>query len=1047
MLRRAVQGLPGLPRRLVRGVSGVPYEQMTIGVPKELANLERRVAQTPESVGKLTKAGFNVNVEKGAGLNSSFSDAAYTAAGAKLVDREEAFKANLVTKVNVPTPEEAALVGDRMLLSFIWPAQNPELLDQLQKQKATVFAMDCIPRTLSRGQAFDALSSQANIAGYRAVIEASNVFGRFFAGQMTAAGKVPPAKVLVLGGGVAGLAAVQTAKNMGAIVKLFDVRDAVAEQAQSMGAEFLRVDFEESGEGGGGYAKEMSKEWHEAANAMLAKQCEEIDIVITTALIPGKQAPKLVHANMMANLKPGSVVVDLAAQSGGNCVATKKDEAYVTDGGVTVIGYTDINSRLASTSSSLFANNQMKWILAAGPTTTKVKGEFAIDYEDIAVRGMMVMNKGELTWPWTPPAPPPPPPKPAKADPHAKVVLTEEEVKALYMQSTKRMSYAAAATLGIGLISPNPAFSSMFATFALSGIIGYQVVWGVVPALHSPLMAVTNAISGMTAVGGMYAMGGGLLPSTFGEALAATATGISAVNITGGFLVTKKMLDLFKRPDDPPEFYEYYGVPVVGFIAGYALTNLSGFKEASAIAAGASGLLCIGGIAGLSTQATARAGNISGMAGVTFGIASAIGSLDCSAGTYVQIAGVLGGGGAVGYGIAKRVDPTSLPQTVAAFHSLVGFAAAFTAVSDYLGHGTAHPELLDGVRMTSVALATVIGGVTATGSIVAFGKLNENLSSAALALPNRDMMNMVAGATMFGCMGLFMANLGHTSNLAAMTGMFFLSGGLGAHMTASIGGADMPVVITVLNSYSGWALCAEGFMLDKPVLTTVGALIGSSGAILTHVMCVAMNRDIGSVLLGGYGTASTVVSDGSAAEMPEGEATFTDIDGTVELLSGSGSIIIVPGYGLAVAGGQYAIAEITKKLIDNGVNVRFGIHPVAGRMPGQLNVLLAEAGVSYDYVLEMEEINDDFDNTDVALVVGANDTINSAAEDDPTSIIAGMPVLRVWNAKQVVVMKRSMGAGYAGAENPVFFKENTDMLLGDAKKTLDEIKAKIKADM
>ena len=557
-------------------------------------------------------------------------------------------------------------------------------------------------------------------------------------------------------------------------------------------------------------------------------------------------------------------------------------------------------------------------------------------------------------------------------------------------------------------------------------------------------MAVTNAISGMTAVGGMYAMGGGLLPSTFGEALAATATGISAVNITGGFLVTKKMLDLFKRPDDPPEFYEYYGVPVVGFIAGYALTNLSGFKEASAIAAGASGLLCIGGIAGLSTQATARAGNISGMAGVTFGIASAIGSLDCSAGTYVQIAGVLGGGGAVGYGIAKRVGPTSLPQTVAAFHSLVGFAAAFAAISDYLGHGTAHPELLDGVRMTSVALATVIGGVTATGSIVAFGKLNENLSSAALALPNRDMMNMVAGATMFGCMGLFMANLGHTSNLAAMTGMFFLSGGLGAHMTASIGGADMPVVITVLNSYSGWALCAEGFMLDKPVLTTVGALIGSSGAILTHVMCVAMNRDIGSVLLGGYGTASTVVSDGSAAEMPEGEATFTDIDGTVELLSGSGSIIIVPGYGLAVAGGQYAIAEITKKLIDNGVNVRFGIHPVAGRMPGQLNVLLAEAGVSYDYVLEMEEINDDFDNTDVALVVGANDTINSAAEDDPTSIIAGMPVLRVWNAKQVVVMKRSMGAGYAGAENPVFFKENTDMLLGDAKKTLDEINAKIK---
>jgi len=232
-------------------------------------------------------------------------------------------------------------------------------------------------------------------------------------------------------------------------------------------------------------------------------------------------------------------------------------------------------------------------------------------------------------------------------------------------------------------------------------------------------------------------------------------------------------------------------------------------------------------------------------------------------------------------------------------------------------------------------------------------------------------------------------------------------------------------------------------MLNKPVLTTVGALIGSSGAILTHVMCVAMNRNIVSVLLGGYGTASTVSAPSGDAAMPEGEATFTDVDATVELLKGSGSVIIVPGYGLAVAKAQYAVADICERLRKAGVEVRFGIHPVAGRMPGQLNVLLAEAGVSYDYVLEMEEINDDFDKTDVALVVGANDTVNSSAEDDPTSIIAGMPVLRVWNAKQVIVMKRSMGAGYAGAENPVFFKENTDMLLGDAKKTLDSINAKI----
>jgi len=1027
-------GLQGLQ---VRHLQSIPYSELSVGVPKETAALERRVAQTPETVGKLVKAGFTVKVEKGAGLGASFSDSAYEAAGASIVDRDTAFGTSLVTKVAVPTPEEAKLVGDRMLLSFLFPAQNGPLLEQLAAQKATAFAMDCIPRTLSRGQAFDALSSQANIAGYRAVIEAAGEFGRFFAGQMTAAGKVPPAKVLVLGGGVAGLAAVQTAKNMGAVVRLFDVRAAVEEQAKSLGAEFLKVDFEESGEGAGGYAKEMSAEWHAAANQMLAKQCEEVDIVITTALIPGKTAPTLIDADMVANLKPGSVVVDLAAAAGGNVVGTVKDQVVKTDAGVTMIGYTDMNSRLASTSSSLYANNQLKWILSAGPTTTKVKGEFALDPEDIAVRGMTVLGKGEVMWPWTPPAPPPPPPKPPPKD---AVQLTDADYEAMYTGSAKKATYAAVAALGVGMISPHAAFSSMFSTFALSGVIGYQVVWGVAHSLHSPLMAVTNAISGMTAVGGMYVMGGGLFPSSTAEAIAALATGISAVNITGGFLVTKKMLDMFKRPDDPPEFYQYYGVPAGAFIAGYSLAAFSGYSQMHSIAATVSALGCIGGIGGLATQSTARMGNVSGMAGVSFGLAATIGSMDWSASQYVQLAAVLGSGGALGYGIAQRVDPTSLPQTIAAFHSLVGLAAVFTGIGDFLAHSVHNPELLDGVRLTSVALATVIGGVTATGSLVAFGKLNGNLDSAALSLSMRDQINMAAGAATLGCVGLFISNPGPATGLAALLGMTALSGGLGWHMTASIGGADMPVVITVLNSYSGWALCAEGFMLNQPLLTTVGALIGTSGAILTHIMCVAMNRDIVSVLLGGFGTASTGTGE---AMVFEGEAKFTDVETTISELNEAKEVIIVPGYGLAVAGGQYAIADITKTLRDAGCNVRFGIHPVAGRMPGQLNVLLAEAGIPYDVVLEMEEINDDFPNTDITLVVGANDTVNSAAEEDPNSIIAGMPVLQVWNSKQVIVMKRSMGAGYAGADNPVFFKDNTMMLLGDAKVTLEAMKREL----
>jgi NAD(P) transhydrogenase len=539
-------------------------------------------------------------------------------------------------------------------------------------------------------------------------------------------------------------------------------------------------------------------------------------------------------------------------------------------------------------------------------------------------------------------------------------------------------------------------------------------------------------------------MGGGVLPSTTAQALAALATGISAVNITGGFLVTKKMLDMFKRPDDPPEFYEYYGVPAPGLVAGYTATALMGYSQMSPTVATCAALGCIGGIAGLASQSTARLGLASGQAGVLFGLAATIGSLDWPMANYIQLAAVLGGGGGLGYMIAQRVDPTSLPQTVAAFHSLVGLAAVFTGVGDFLEHSAHHPEALDGLRTTSIALATVIGGVTATGSLIAFGKLNGNMSSAPMQLASRDYINMGMGAGMLGCMGLFVANPSPFTGAMCLLGMTGLSGALGLHMTASIGGADMPVVITVLNSYSGWALCAEGFMLNQPLLTTVGALIGSSGAILTHIMCVAMNRNIVSVLLGGFGTDATVVGDGAGPAMPEGEATFTDVEATCELLQGSKEVIIVPGYGLAVANGQYAIAEITKTLHAKGVNVRFGIHPVAGRMPGQLNVLLAEAGVPYDVVLEMDEINDDLPETDVVLVIGASDTVNSDAEDDPSSAIAGMPVLRVWTSKSVVVMKRSMGSvSYAGVDNPVFYNENTDILLGDAKASCDSLQAEL----
>jgi NAD(P) transhydrogenase len=402
----------------------------------------------------------------------------------------------------------------------------------------------------------------------------------------------------------------------------------------------------------------------------------------------------------------------------------------------------------------------------------------------------------------------------------------------------------------------------------------------------------------------------------------------------GGFIVTTKMLDMFKRPTDPPEFYHLYGIPFGAAMAMYGIGSMSGkFPEIDSAAATLSGLLCIGGIGGLASQSTARLGAVSGQAGVAFGVASTLGHLHPTYGSAAQIAGCMAIGGAAGRYIGHRVEPTSLPQTVAAFHSLVGFAASAAAMGDFVN--AADTTQLDKVHLASIYLATVIGSVTTTGSLVAFGKLDGRLSSTPLQHPARDQINMGLGAVTLGAGAVVMGAPELGTGVAALGGALGTSGILGWHMTASIGGADMPVVITVLNSYSGWALCAEGFMLDMPLLTTVGALIGCSGAALTKIMCDAMNRDILSVILGGFGTKA---SAGGEAMVFEGEATMTTVDDTVKLLADAESVIIVPGYGLAVAKGQYPLKEMVDTLTAAGKKVRFAIHPVAGRMPGQLNV-------------------------------------------------------------------------------------------------------------
>lgn len=815
---------------LLRGES-TPYSSITIGVPKESFEGERRVAQVPETVKKLVSEGFAVTIESGAGAAASFSDSTYEACGAKIVDSASVWKSDFVLKVRPPSSEEAAKLENRKIFSFLYPAQNKGLVDQLQKQKATAFGIDQLPRTLSRGQAYDALSSQANIAGYRAVVEAASHFERFFTGQITAAGRVPPAKVLVLGAGVAGLAAIGAARNMGAIVRAFDVRAASKEQVESLGGDFLSVNFQEAGEGVGGYAKEMSPEWHAAAQRMLAEQCKEVDIIITTALIPGRKAPIMVTKEMVELMKPGSVTVDLAAEAGGNIATTVAGKVIQTPNGVTCVGYTDLPSRLATTSSTLYSNNLTKLLLSMGPQTTKEKGFLKIDHEDPAVRGVLVVEEGELMWP-APVPDVPAPPAPLKEVEESPAILEPTRTPyEEYQRSALSLSCGAVGLLGLGILAPDPSFVNLLSTFALSGIVGYHVVWGVTHSLHSPLMSVTNAISGMTALGGMY-----LMDHSHGNnsayMLGAAALFVSSINIGGGFVVTAKMLDLFRRESDPEEHNHLYAIPAATMIAGYGLGSLAGYPYLEAVMGLASGVCCIGALAALSNQSSARVGNALGMTGVGLGVAATVGA--CSS-TALPILGLLGAGSGLGYAVGQRVGPSELPQTVAAFHSLVGLAAMGTAIGDYMLYAD-NPEVMDSVRLASISLATFIGGMTATGSMVAFGKLSEFMNSSALKLPMRDNLNVAMGVGSLASLGLFMTNPSPETGLLCLGSLSLLSAGLGAHMTASIGGADMPVVITVLNSYSGWALCAEGFMLNQPLLTVVGSLIGSSGAILTHIV-------------------------------------------------------------------------------------------------------------------------------------------------------------------------------------------------------------------
>ena len=514
---------------------------MKIAVLKEIQAGEHRVAASPDSIGHFVKLGYQVVVEQGAGEAADFGDDVYKEAGAEIASDASVLwqQSDIILKVQGPTPQETELIAtDTVLICFIWPAQNKELLEKLKARGATVLAMDQVPR-ITRAQKLDALSSMSNIAGYRAVVEAANHFTRFFGGQSTAAGRAAPAKVLVIGAGVAGLAAIGAARSMGAIVRAFDTRPEVAQQIESMGAEFLTIDMEELGSGSGGYAKQMSDAFLQAERELFLEQAEEVDIIVTTALIPGKPAPQLISEDAVKALKAGSVIVDLAAEQGGNCELTEADKAVVKHE-VTIIGYSNLPSRMASQSSRFYAAN-IQHLLS--DMTPEKDGKLVIDLEDQIVRGMIITHKAEILWP--PPASaqpsPPPPPKPKAAE-----VIAERSTESPRKRLLKTLLYlviGGGALLALGQVAPE-SFMAHFTVFVLACFVGWQVIWNVTPALHTPLMSVTNAISGIIIIGALVQT---VSTTSVVLWLAIVAAFVAMINVAGGFLVTHRMLKMFRK--------------------------------------------------------------------------------------------------------------------------------------------------------------------------------------------------------------------------------------------------------------------------------------------------------------------------------------------------------------------------------------------------------------------------------------------------------------------------------------------------------------------
>lgn len=906
--------------RAARGHAPCPTptrSPLFLGVPKESHPGEARVALTPTGAASLLKAGFKgVVVEAGAGARARVADAAYAAAGATLASRESAFGADIVLKVRPPSaPTEAALLKDGGVLVSPLDPSDAGLLSSLQSKRATAIGINLIPRTLSRAQAFDVLSSQANVAGSRAVIEASAAFPGLMAGQSTAAGRISPVKVLVIGGGVAGLAAAGCARGLGAVVRIFDTRAAVAEQAASMGAEFLTVSIQESGEGGGGYAKAMSDAFLAAERSLFEAQAPDVDIIISTAMIPGQVCRWVVceeegaacETRPTRPLSPARAAPHLA-QSSVPAQARLRRRRPGRRSGRQLRGDGAWGAR---------HNGQRRDHPRGGPPVPRPRPRvhpllvqrLQVSAVHGAVHGRAgrarvrrqrpggarrvgaAPGRADLAAAAGPRAgagaarPKERAPAQARARPCSRRPLWSRRDDGRGRRRARgrraradrarvrrgdhlwpRVRVRLPNGVGGGARAAQPAHVGDQCDLGWeTGRGGRRGGEGVGAHESKKPRPQPPPRAGLCAVGAMHYVGGGFVPTTAAQGMAAVALAASAVNVGGGFHVTRSMLALFRRPGDPPDHVGYYAVPTGVLIAGTWAGQAAGLPGVTPAAYLASSVLCIAAIACLARQDTARLGNALGVAGVAGGVAAAAGALEVDVATAVQLAGLLAAGGGTGLAIARRMATTDLPQTVAGFHALVGGAAVLTSAAAALAGGAP-----DALHTAATVAGTVIGAITLTGSAVAYGKLAGHLPSAPLALPGKNAINLgLAGLTgLAGASALSAGDAaGVATSLAAATASASL---LGAHTTASIGGADMPVVVTLLNSYSGYALCAEGFLLGNDLLTSVGALIGASGGILSYIMCAAMNRSLANVVFGGYAVKAKAVKPAATGDERQG---------------------------------------------------------------------------------------------------------------------------------------------------------------------------------